>query len=336
MKKRNGQSRIFPLCRTNSGIYDTLGFICLIVSVLYILAPVSASAGFKGESYAYNLANFNGVILSQWANVYVDRERKETYVIDSGTRDVRIFDENGMEVYIFGDDGSLGYVADLTVDNEGNILIISKKRGEGTDIVRCNYRGRPIETVKLTGLPPAFAAFSPDRIVHKDGKLYLVQTSGLRIIVTDTNGAYQNGYDIAPMIKVAESKRDENEITGFSVDRDGNMLFTISVTFLAYRLSPDGTIDFFGKAGGAPGSFGVVAGITSDKDGYIYVSDRLRCVVMVFDTNFKFLKEFGYRGNRPENLVVPNDIDTDGDGKVYVSQGGSRGISVFRMQFAND
>jgi hypothetical protein len=307
----------------------------LIITALFMIAPLSAGSAILGQSYAYNLANFNGLIRSQWANVYVDKDRGEAYVISSETRDIRIFDKNGMEVYVFGDDGHFGYVPDLTVDGDGNIIVISKKKALISDVIRCNYRGQSIAKIELKNFPDGFSGFNPDRIVYRKGKLYFAEMFGLKIVVTDINGVFERGFDIAPMIKVADSKRDENEMTGFSVDKDGSILFTIAVTFQAYKLFPDGTLDSFGKSGGGPGAFGVAAGITSDREGNIYVSDRLRCVVLVFDGNFTFLREFGYRGNQPKNLVVPNDIDIDNDGKLYISQGGSRGISVYKIQYTN-
>jgi DNA-binding beta-propeller fold protein YncE len=284
-------------------------------------------------AYLHTLANFNGPLLTQWGNIYVDRERGETYIIDSNARDVKIYNANGMETFVFGDTGNLGIVYDLTVDANGDIVIISTKDGT-PDIVRCNYRGEPKETVALTDLPDDFSSFSPKRIVHQNGKLFLADTSGLRIAVTDMNGMFQRGYDIAPMIDVADSKRSEKEMTGFNVDGKENMFFTISVLFQAFRVSPEGKLVGFGHAGSGPGAFGVVSGIVSDDRGYIYVTDKLKSVVLVFDDrNFDFQTEFGYRGNRPHNLIVPNDIDIDSNGNVYVSQGANRGISVFRALY---
>ena len=65
--------------------------------------------------------------------------------------------------------------------------------------------------------------------------------------------------------------------------------------------------------------------------GYIYVADRLRSVVLVFDPSFRFQTEFGYRGDRPSSLIVPDDLAIDGKGNVYVGQAANRGVSVFRV-----
>jgi len=61
------------------------------------------------------------------------------------------------------------------------------------------------------------------------------------------------------------------------------------------------------------------------------VADRLRSVVLVFDPDFRFQAEFGYRGDRPSSLIVPDDLAIDRRGNIYVGQAANRGVSVFRI-----
>lgn len=330
MFDRNIKSRLFDGIRHTHGKCRYGMSVCLFGAMIIVFMSPYTMADARNISYLYTLSNFNGPIQSHWANIYVDKERKDIYVMDSGERDIRIFDENGMEVFLFGDDDRFGTVMDLTVDSEGNIIILSRKR-TGVEITVSNYRGEPISRIEVKDLPPEYSRFRPERIIYHKGNLYFLEAGYLRITVTDMGGAYKTGFDLAPLLNISEKKREQNEITGFTLDNDGNMFFTISVQFQAYRLSPDGSISHFGKSGGGPGTFGVVAGIAVDEEGYIYVSDRLRCVVLVFDKNFEFVTEFGYRGYRPGNLVVPNDLDVDAQGRLYVAQAGQRGVSVFSI-----
>ena len=116
---------------------------------------------------------------------------------------------------------------------------------------------------------------------------------------------------------------------GFTVDHEGSIFFTMPVLFTVYKRSPDSTMASFGRPGSAPGRFGIVAGIASDSRGNLFVADKLRSVVMVFDKDFNFLTEFGYRGPRPGNLIVPDDVAIDRRDRVYVSQARKRGVAVF-------
>jgi DNA-binding beta-propeller fold protein YncE len=281
-------------------------------------------------AYLYRLSSFDGPVPFNWANIQVDESRNEIYVADTRQGEIQIFNGKGMQIYRFGDDGSLGTIIDVAVKNDGNILVLSRTK-QKPRIMICNYMGVPVTTLDLQNLPPDFTEFSPSRIVYKFGQLYLLDIRSLRLAVTDPNGIFIKGYDIGSMIEADDSKRAATEIGGFSVDREGNMLFTVPVFFRAYRLTPDGKLSGFGRPGSAPGRFNVVGGIVADDQGYYYVADRLKSAIIVFDKNFRFQTEFGYRGIKPHNLIGPKNLGLDNQGNLYVSQLSSKGISVFKI-----
>ncbi len=151
--------------------------------------------------------------------------------------------------------------------------------------------------------PPDFSGFSPTDMVYRHGMLYLLDNNSLRLAVTDSNGVFLTGYDLAVLMEIEEQKRNVTQIGGFSVDRAGNIFFTVPVLFSAFKLSADGKLAGFGNPGSAPGRFNITGGIVADDTGYIYVADRLKSAVLIFDQNFKFVNEFGYRGRKPYNLI---------------------------------
>jgi len=109
--------------------------------------------------------------------------------------------------------------------------------------------------------------------------------------------------------------------------------FSLSTMFVVYRYAPDGKLEAFGVPGSAPGKFGVVASVAVDGDGNIFVSDRLRNVVLMFDRDLNFIDEFGYRGDSKGNLVIPDDIAIDPhQHRLYVAQAAKRGVSVFTIK----
>ncbi len=295
-----------------------------------LLCP-QAQAGIEA-TFLYNLSNFNGRIAFNWAEINVDEATDEIYVADTRGGEIRIFNDKGMEIYRFGDDGSLGTILDAAVERDGHILVLSRKIAQRS-IVRCNFKGEPQSVIDLKNLPADFSEFAPDSLVLRHGQLYLMDKMNLRLAVTDLNGNFITGYDIAALINIDEKKRTSNEIGGFSVDRDGNMLFTVPVLFRALKLTPDRKVFGFGRPGSAPGRFGVVGGIVADDRGYFYVADRLKSVVLVFDKDFKFETEFGYRGIKPQNLISPRYLGLDKNGRLYVSQLSSKGVSVFRITY---
>jgi DNA-binding beta-propeller fold protein YncE len=312
---------------------------------LLVTAPLSLATAETTVSYRYSLSNFEGLVPSHWPQLAIDRERNEIYALNPRRNDVRIFDAHGMEIFVFGE--GFPRAADIAIGDGGSIYLLNTGRRSAT-IDRLNYRGEHVSEISLKNLPEDLGDFVPTQLLYRHRSLYLVDSQALLVVVVDDDGYFEEVYDLntvlRPMLtRDARFKRtlEANDwrkhqletmaLDGFTVDRQGNLLFTIAVLFSAYRLSPEGHLEWFGRAGSSRGRFGVASGIATDDDGYIYVSDHLRSVVLVFDADLRFQTEFGYRGVRSSNLIVPDDLVVDHDGNVYVGQAANRGVSVFRI-----
>jgi len=306
----------------------------LTLAILMIMASsFSAQAAVKG-AFVYGLSNFTGTIPYNWSRVVADKERNEIYVLYQNT--VRVFNEAGMEIYRFGDDLDLGHIVDVAVDKNGDILLLTYKRLEGepvAEIIQCNYRGQPKSKIELKNIPGQFLSFFPNRMVFHDGSIYLASLMGLSIIVADHQGNFKKGYDLFSLLELEEKDRGSVEMWGFSVDREGNILFTVPALFRACIVSPDGKLNWFGKPGSTSGRFNIVAGIVRDSKGNYLVVDKLKCAVMIFDQNFKFINQFSQRGYKPGYLIAPDDIAIDNGDRIYVTQAARKGVSVFKLTY---
>lgn len=303
-------------------------YICLAFFYM-VMAVRPATAGDYSANFLYTLSDFSGTKAFSSARVNQDMAKSEIYAMIGEA--VSIFNASGMEVYRFDYDSNIGIVSDVAVLSNGQLAVLASK-GPLTRLVRCSFRAEPLGNIDLKGLPPDFTGFSPSRVYSRDGKLYLINLSAMRVVITDEDGLFVKGIDLAKELGMSEKEREETGIGGFAIDRDGGFLFTVPATASVYLLSPDGKTRVFGKRGSAPGRFGVVTGIAVDRNGNILVADKLRCVVMVFEpTNFAMLKEFGSRGFKPGNLIGPDDILIDNQNKAYVSSLRGRGISVYQL-----
>jgi len=316
--------------------YPTKQFLILIAIPVLVLCSATAKAQPVKGTYLYNLSSFTGTISFSWPRVFVDRERNEVYVVYQNF--IRVFNETGMEVYRFGDELDLGSIVDLTLDRDGNILLLSHKWSKTADtmdyeITRCNYRGEPVSKMEMKNLPSQYSKFLPERIIYREGNLYLASLQTMMVVVADANGIFKEAYDILPMLELEEKEKQDAMMDGFTIDGEGNFLFTIPPLFRAYKITPDRKVSYFGKAGSTPGRFNIVAGIVSDNKGNILVVDKLKCAVMVYDKNFNFLTQFSSRGWKPGFLIAPEDVVVDNQGRVYVTQAGNKGISVFRLTY---
>ena len=314
---------------------------------LLLVLPLDPAFGGVTASFRYTLSNFSGPVPSQWAKLAVDRERNEVYALNQRANDIRIFDQHGMQIHAFAE--GLSAAADIAIGDDGDIFILS--RGRRTSAVQLfDYRGEWVSEITPKNVPAEFSEHTADRMVYSQGSLYLADSESLAVVVLDADGDFEQGYDLDTILRRSladddrlkkktenadweEDRLEDVALNGFHVDEHGNMFFTVPVLFAAFRLSADGELAEFGRPGSAPGKFGVVAGIVTDDRGYVYVADRLRSVVLVFDENLVFQAEFGYRGGGPSNLIVPDDLAMDARGNVYVAQAANRGVSVFGVAY---
>lgn len=283
----------------------------------------------------YMLSNFSGDVPYDHVRLAVDRVNGEILVLDSRDADIRVYNSSGMEVYRTAPYWDLGTPVDLAVRDNGTIDLLVMDEGKYT-IHSCNYRGDPIARMLLTGVPSDLADMRPGRILWNNGLLYLVDMGWLKVAVFDETGRYLRGYKMDEILELEGKTAEESTMFGFTLDIEGNMYFTIPVSFSAHRVSQDGVVASFGESGSSPGQFAVVSGIAVDDTGNIFLTDRRRSVVLAYDADLKFLHEFGYRGYGPGNLFVPGDLILDMTGKLYVTQMRKRGVQVYRVMFADN
>lgn len=303
----------------------------VIAAAYALLAAAPAAPASVRAAMLYPLSDSAEALNFGWAPMSWDGRAGELYVV--GSHGVEVFNENGMAVYSFNDSNAYGRILSVAVLQGGDLLLLATKDAR-TFIARSNFRGEPRGELALHGVPAALAAeFTPSSLFVARGRLYLADQPAMKVIVAGLDGAYERDWDLQQLASVEEKKREPGMMRGFSVDRDGNMLFTVSTLFQAFEVSPEGRVRSFGMKGSLPGKFNVVGGIAADEDGHLFLTDTLRCVVMVFDRqSLAFLGEFGNGGRgAARNLISPLDLAV-GNGRVYVAQSiGS--VKVFGVQF---
>ena len=291
-------------------------------------APGGASRGevpFEAE-YLHSLSTNFGKLPLSGVGLSYDPIHREVY--STGDGPIRVFNDSGMEVYTFRDAPELASTLGISAMEDGDLVALVR-RPVGWALLRCNFRGEVIAEIVPRNVPETLAGLTPGVMRYANRKIYLCDGNLMRILVLDDTGDYLTSYDVAEKLEAAD-KRGDLGMRGFGVDREGNLLFTVQPLFRAYVMTPAGELRAFGVRGGAPGKFNVVGGIARDGAGNYYVADLLKSAILVFDPEFRFVKEFGYRGATPGSLAVPEEIVVGGD-KLFVSNRGRKGVSVFHI-----
>ncbi len=294
-----------------------------LVPTLVMAASPAAASSLKA-SYLYPVAALSGALRTSAATLSYDASHRELYVVSDGL--VRVVNESGMEVYTWPQSSDLGPVYGVAALEDGDVLALHYRNAE-LGLVRCNFRGEPVGELQVEGI----SGIRATHMAYRDGKLYLANLGDARTVaVVDlTARRVIRSIDIVKALALEGAQADYG-VDAFAVDAHGDLLFTVAPAFKVFVLAPDGEVRSFGRSGSAPGKFGIIRGVATDDAGHIYVTDTLKSAVIVFDPDFTFLGEFGYRGSRPGSLIGPRDV-IFAEGKLYVSQQARRGVAVFAV-----
>jgi DNA-binding beta-propeller fold protein YncE len=83
-----------------------------------------------------------------------------------------------------------------------------------------------------------------------------------------------------------------------------------------------------GQPGGLDGQFVRPLGIAVDSEGYIYVSDIIKCQVQRFDPEGNLVLAFGQSGNRPGYFSKPKHLKVASDGLVYAVDAAFNNVQI--------
>jgi hypothetical protein len=283
-------------------------------------------------SYLYNLADFTGKIPYNDARVTVDPFHSEVYTLYGNQ--IRVFNNAGMEIYKFEVDLSVGRVVDLGIESGGDILMLVYGSGVGEEgkqwsLIRADFRGRPTGEIAVERSGEA-AGLLPNRLLLRSGKIWLISLDQMRAASFLPDGKIVRVLDLADLAGLTPEDRGNAEVSGVDIGGDGTVVFAVPVQFKVHSVDPKGPVRSFGKSGSAAGNFGVLGDVAVDGEGNIFVSDRLRSMVMVFTKEFRFLREGGRISNR-EWLARPGALALDPAGRLFVSQVRRRGVAVFAI-----
>lgn len=305
--------------------------VLLLVGIALVHRPAAALS----VKHQYRLSDFSGVVPYSDVQIYADRPHNEVYVGEGDA--VRVYNASGMEIFRFAHDAMrLGSVTDLAVDEKGDILVLSYRppspeRPGGMQVTRYSYRGEPLDEFEIAALPTEISEFSPNRMLLLGDELAFVSTDRCLVVFTGPTGEYRRHLDLLAALPKDDKGREGAELGGIFIDRAGAIFYTIPTAFRAFRRNADGTTQSFGKAGSAPGTFGVAGSIVEDDHGDVFVADRARGVVLAFGPNLQYVTEFGGRGRREDRLLRPGSLALGNEDRLYVTQLGNLGVAVFNI-----
>lgn len=205
-------------------------------------------------------------------------------------------------------DAVLDRPVDIAVDEQGNIYVNQQAEKH---IKKFDKDGKYVMQWGSTGVGEGQLSLPGGIAVDSDGNIYAGDFSTMRILKFDSDGKFLMQWSTEPPAGPG----------GIAVDKDGNVYNDNFGTHEHYMQKFDRNgklVTQWGTTGKDDGQFGAsenggAEDVTIDKDGNIYVADRLNQRIQKFDADGKFLAKFGGNGES----FLPSGVAVDGQGNIY-------------------
>ncbi len=286
-----------------SFLLTILSLWCVCVSA-YGAGPWHWVMSLKGEP--------SGLPMHVPTSVYVDPQRARYYVVDSGHNRLLSFDRDGNFLKAFDAMGKLSTPYDMIREQAGVLWVVERGRNS---ITRIELKQRKItpNIIRTSQGEPIY----PDRIIERDGLFYVLDKANGDVLVLNRDLVVESHFACEGCCcGFSDFKLKGNEL--WALDQIGRVIYRFSIEDgrIKQKTAIGQHVDF-------------PASIAVDKTGNIFVLDRHRGCVAVFDHHGGLRYRFLRSGEAQGRLHLPSQIRFDPWGRLLIVDEGNGRVEVF-------
>jgi sugar lactone lactonase YvrE len=252
-------------------------------------------------------------VLKQPTAIYIDKSSSRYYVVDSGNNRLVSYDQQGKFINAFTANNSLEKPFDL-VREPGVLWVVEKEKNSLTEI--------DLKEQKITPHKISYKGKEvfPDRIASHTGSLFLLDKASGNILTIDKSMQVTGVFACEGCSGgFVDFKINNNKL--WALDQQGESVHRFSLNG-----KQEGKITLDASRLGFPRSL-----IVAD-DGSIYVLDRHRGTIVVFDNKGQYKYDFFEAGEARGKLYYPIEIQFDHWGRLCVVDEGNGRVQIFRKR----
>lgn len=259
-----------------------------------------------------------------------DRHTGEVFVCDARYNRVIVFDAEGLFLYEMPGGDAFTAPQDVAVDPEGRLVVVASHERRPA-VIELDFDGLFLREVRLSGLPDGGEEPRLDSVAlspHGD-RLYLLDSSNLRVWIASRDGVVQASIDIAAGLS-AEEVRD---LIPGHVDVYGETVLVAFPSFSQVRLYDlDGTPrKVLGKRGTAACTLAFPTAAALAGEDEVVILDQQRMFVLRWSVaSNRCLGEYVGLGDAPGYLYYPMDLALDASGQLFVTQGYEGRVQMYK------
>lgn len=299
-----------------SGKENRCGFILrhfLLGGLLILGASGFSPAGAADSPWQWTMALKQNLLKDSMimpTSLYIDGEKEQYYVVDSGRNRILSFTRDGELITIFNAGKSLDTPYDMVRSDNGLIWIVEKGRNTLTKV---DLKEKSVEPATLRA---GDVLLYPDRLESDDDLLYVLDEMTGDIVSFDLNLALRRRYACSDCVQgFIDFKIHEGRI--WALDNPGRKIVLFSM-----EGAPVERLEL-GDAVVYPYSLAI------GPAGYIYILDRQKRNIAVYDKTGTFKYSFLRHGFARGEMYYPTEIRFDPWDRLCVTDEGNARVEVF-------
>ena len=283
-------------------------FLTLVFILLYNVITVHAGSPWQWSHVLKQSKVGDAMIMP--TSMYIDSEKGQYYVVDSGRNRLLSFDRNGELLHIFTAGNKLETPFDMVRTDDDGIWVVEKGKNSLSYI---NLKARDVtpNTLHYNGI-----LIYPDRLETHDGQLYVLDkaTGDILQYSTDLKPGKRFSCNDCPWGFV-DFKINNNKLWALDQRRS-----------IIYRFTLDGQVEEKIQLGD---TINFPVSLDIGPSGYLYILDRHSRNVSVHDKNGTFKYSFLEKGIARGHVYYPSEIRFDPWGGLCVVDEGNARVEVF-------
>jgi sugar lactone lactonase YvrE len=287
---------------TLSAIFFSIAMSCIVIATAMAASPWQWEMSLQGTR--------GRDVMSNPTAIYIDPQLERYYVVDAGNNRLLSYNRIGELLSEFTGGGQLKDPFDL-VREKGVLWLVEKGRNS---LTRIDLKAKKItpKTISDKG-----SKVYPDRLEIKDDTIYLLDRAGGSVLGLNRD---------LEVMKRFSCDTCEYGFVDFKVEK-GKLWALEQKEEAVYVFDLNGKLEKTVQLANADMEF--PRSLALDDSGFLYILDRHKGEIFVFDTGGKFKYSFLTPGQARGQLYYPVEIKFDPWGRICVVEEGNGRVQFF-------